>query len=94
MTKRTSDCYITTLDVNSVNDMQMLELIRKTVKVSNNRNSKKHRVVVRGRKPIENKTIYNWRDGSTRTVGYDFAGNIVNGLQNATRLDVYVYERR
>lgn len=91
--KRTSNSYITTLDPMSVNDMQMLDIIKKTVKKSNLYTTKKHRVVVRGRKPIENKTIYNWRDGSTRTVGYDFAGNVVGGIKNATKLDVYIYQK-
>jgi len=36
------------------------------------------RVVVRGRKP---------------KTGYDWAGNVIGGLANATEFDVYVYDR-
>lgn len=90
MTKRTSTSYVTTLDVNSASDMEMLEVIKKTIKVMNFRNPNKKRVVLRGRKP-EQKT-FRLRTGNF--FSYDAGGNIVGGIKNATKMDVYVYDRR
>lgn len=96
MTKRTSTSYVCTLDVASVSDMQLLEVIRKTVKVSNDRMPNKKRVVIRGRKPAVKMQAaggYIHRP-SKGLVSYDWAGNIVGGIANATKLDVYIYDRR
>ena len=71
-----------TVDVNSASDMAQLELIKKTVATVNQNRTQKKRVVVRGRKPI-NKIYYS----------YDRGGNIVGGLRNASKLDVYIYDR-
>ena len=94
MTKRLSTSYVCTLDVNSCQDMQLLEVIRKTVKISNNRMSNKKRVVLRGRKPVVKSTVINHWTGKTSTSGYDFAGNVIGGIANASRIDVYIYDRR
>ena len=96
MTKRTSTSYVCTLDVNSVVDMQLLEVIRKTVKVSNFRMPNKKRVVLRGRKPAEKMIAPGgyFYPRSKGPVAYDWAGNIVGGIKNATKLDVYIYDRR
>jgi hypothetical protein len=93
MTKRTSTSYVCTLDVNSVADMQVLETIRKTISISNNNTQNKKRVVVRGRKPIQKKKVHNHWTGKTGFYDYDFCGNIVGGIANATKLDVYIYNR-
>jgi hypothetical protein len=90
--KRTSTSYVTTLDVNSSTDMEMLRTIKKAVSVMNYRNPNKKRVVLRGRKPIVAYSYY-WA-GKTFTHSYDLSGNIVGGLANATKLDVYIYDRR
>jgi len=90
--KRISDSYVTTLDPMSVNDMQMLDIVKKTVKKSNLYTTKKHRVVVRGRRPIAKKEVHNIYTGKTRTLSYDYCGNVVGGLANASRYDVYVYK--
>lgn len=94
MTKRTSTSYVTTLDAHSATDMEILQNIKKAVSVMNFRNPKKKRVVLRGRKPIEKKTVFlRWQNRTTQR-SYDWAGNIVGGLANATKLDVYIYDRR
>lgn len=94
MTKRTSTSYVTTLDVNSASDMETLQNIKKAVSVMNFKNSNKKRVVLRGRKPIEKKTVFlRWQDRVSYR-SYDWAGNIVGGIKNATKLDVYIYDRR
>ena len=79
---RKSTSYVTTLDVNSVTDMQTLATIKSTIRAVNAFSQNKKRVVVRGRKPI-NKIYYS----------YDRGGNIVGGLRNASKLDVYIYDR-
>lgn len=99
MSTRTSNNYVATLDPMSVNDMQTLELIRKTVKIFNQQSKEgfprwkqklapQKRVRVCGRKPKEKMDIY----GRGRMLGYDWAGNIAGGLANATQYDVYIYE--
>lgn len=94
MTKRTSTSYVTTLDVNSSTDMEMLNTIKKAVSVFNFRNPNKKRVVIRGRKPIAKQTIFLRWQNRMSTRSYDWAGNIVGGIANATKLDVYIYDRR
>ena len=96
MTKRTSTSYVCTLDVNSVADMQSLELIRKTVRLSNTRVANKKRVVIRGRQPaVKMQAAGGWiHRPSKGLVSYDWAGNIVGGIANATKIDVYIYDRR
>ena len=79
---RKSNSYVTTLDVNSVTDMHTLATIKSTIRAVNAFSQNKKRVVVRGRKPI-NKIYYS----------YDRGGNIVGGLRNASKLDVYIYDR-
>lgn len=95
--KRTSTSYVTTLDVFSAADMEELDLIKKLVKAMNNRNpAVKARVVLRGRKPAVKMEIKpNFWTGETRKkpVSYDWAGNIVGGIKNATKIDVYIYDR-
>lgn len=88
--KRKSTSYVCTLDVNSVSDMETLQAIRKTVSVSNYRSPAKKRVVIRGRNPATKMTVC----GKVNPVSYDWGGNIVGGIANATKYDVYVYDRR
>ena len=79
---RKSASYVTTLDVQSVSDIQTLATIKATIKAVNAFSQNKKRVVLRGRKPIS-KIYYS----------YDRGGNIVGGLRNASKLDVYIYDR-
>lgn len=80
---RKSTHYVATLDPLSAADMLRLDEMRKFVQIMNIKSYKQHRVVVRGRKPIH-KIHYS----------YDQGGNIVGGLRNASKYDVYIYERR
>jgi ribosomal protein S2 len=89
--KRISNSYVTTLDPMSANDMQTLEMLRKTVRMMNELHSDTKRVVVRGRRPIAKKEVYNIYTGKTRTLSYDYCGNVVGGLANASQYDVYIY---
>ena len=88
---RTSNNYVTTLDPMSANDMETLNLLRKTVRMTNNIQEKKLRLVVRGRRPIVKEEVHNIYSGKTRTLSYDWCGNVVGGLANASQYDVYIY---
>ncbi len=93
--QRSSSCYVCTLDVASVCDMQQLQIIKKTVRISNARTGQKKRVVIRGRKPFKKMVTGSvFYPASKGEVGYDRAGNIVGGIKNASLLDVYIYDRR
>ena len=79
--KRSSSHRITTHDRN---DPAVLEL-KERIKWANKQNKlmgcdHRLRVLLRGRVPV---------DGSR----YTWGGNITGGLDNASRFDVYVYER-
>jgi hypothetical protein len=93
MTKRTSTSYVFTADINSADDMLKIEDLRKLVKITNRGQNVKKRVVLRGRKPLVKKEVYNMWTGERATRSYDFGGNIVGGIANATKLDVYIYDR-
>ena len=95
MTKRTSECYVCTLDTNSVSDMNSLTAIRAAVKAANvgQHVRNKKRVVIRGRKPKVKMFVKKgyFTSASKGLVSYDNGGNIVGGIKNATIIDVYVY---
>jgi hypothetical protein len=84
-----------TVDVNSAIDMEQLDIIKKAVAITNKNRTNKKRVVLRGRKPLVKMPTPGgyFHKGSFRPVSYDWAGNIVGGLKNATKLDVYIYRR-
>jgi len=93
-----SKSYVGTFDVNSASDMIELDKIRKEIiPAVNAKTSKKVRLVLRGRKPINKLEINTLPHGSCmvrkRVVSYDYFGNIVGGLKNATQLDAYIYRR-
>ena len=90
---RKSTSYVTTLDVNSVTDMQSLEIIKATIRAVNAYSSKKKRVVVRGRKPLKISKSTNFWTGKTKIGGYDWVGNVIGGIRNASKLDVYIYDK-
>ena len=85
--------FVATLSPYSYEDMEILDAIRKTVSTINKASVKKYRVCVRGRKPFEKKVVRNKWSGRTSLVSYDAAGNVVGGIQNAQRYDVYIYRR-
>lgn len=90
---RTSINYVMTVDVNSAADIQQLDIIKKAVSIANQNRVKKKRVVLRGRKPIVKAPVRNFWTGQIGFRGYNWGGNIVGGLKNATKIDVYVYDR-
>jgi len=98
MTKRTSDSYVFTADINSAYDMEQIAVLRKAVKIMNKaakaRGETPKRVELRGRKPAKKAEVRNFWTGKTSARSYDFGGNIVGGIANATKIDVYIYDRR
>lgn len=90
---RTSINYVMTVDINSAADILQLDTIKKAVAIMNKNRVNKKRVVLRGRKPMVKAPVRNFWTGQIGFRGYDWAGNIVGGLKNATRLDVYIYNR-
>jgi hypothetical protein len=96
MRTHNSKSFVGTFDPLSVADMQQLATIKKSVAITNKFSRIKHRVVLRGRAPIKKMYCPNsyYRRGSTRPVSYDWGGNIIGGIENASKYDVYIYERR
>ena len=100
MNKRGSNAYVGSAYVNCASDMLQIQEIRSYVKVMNkhlrdagavDRRGKKlqYRVSLKGRDPIE-KPI-NSRTGKPN--GYTWSGDIVGGMENAGRIDVYIHQR-
>lgn len=86
---RTSKNYIMTVDPLSVTDIEKLILVKRTIAKNNRlgRLSNRYtpsRVVVRGRVPASK--------GSSQ-YSYDRFGNVLGGIHNAERWDIYVYAR-
>ena len=81
---RRSKSYVDTLIPRDYDDEEKLRGIKAAVSVINATSTKKKRVVLRGRKPI-------WKIDNK---SYDWGGNIVGGIRNASVVDVYIYDRR
>lgn len=85
-----TDTYVCTL-TRSSEDQRHLETIRRTVSISNKGKTQKQRVVVRGRRPYRKEAIYNSVTRTWSVSGYDYSGNVIGGLENASEFDVYIY---
>jgi hypothetical protein len=92
-TNRKSSQYVFTADVNSATDMKRIQHVRDQVKQDNIGSDTKMRVCLRGRKPQVKQELYNMWTEESVIRSYDWSGNIVGGLANATKIDVYIYER-
>lgn len=100
--ERYSNSYIGTFNYKCADDMLNLENIKSMVKGMNAMLKKdgydySFRVCLRGRKPVKKKLINTmpWRSGLRREskVSYDYFGNIVGGIANASAVDAYIYRR-
>lgn len=102
MKNRVSESYIgtfKTLDKNFDGDIESIRLRVKGMNADEKEagSDLRYRMVLRGRRPFK-KMIkvhphYEWMN-TPNPVSYDYFGNIVGGLENASEVDVYVYERR
>jgi len=102
MTKRTSDAYIFTADVNSVTDMNAVEIVRKTVATSNKiarlhyENKMKWNPQSDLQKPKQYRVVLKPRLGKNNPA---YATKYKNQwiksikMEDATRIDVYVHAR-
>lgn len=98
---RLSESYIATLKTLDKNFDEDLKQIKERVKQMNLDEKEvgsdlRYRVCLRGRRPFK-KMIkvhphYEWMN-TPNPVSYDYFGNIVGGLENASEVDVYIYER-
>lgn len=100
--KRESNAYIGTFNYGCADDMLSLENIKDMVRNMNRMlredgRDYQFRVCLRGRRPVEKKVINTmpWGTGLRREaeVSYDYFGNIVGGLANASAVDAYIYRR-
>ena len=98
---RVSQSYIGTLKTLDKNFDETLRAFRLRVKGMNQDEKEagsdlRYRLVLRGRRPFKKMIIthphYKWMN-SPNPVSYDYFGNIVGGLENASEVDCYVYER-
>ena len=98
---RVSESYIATLKTLDKNFDEDLKIIKERVKKMNLDEKEagsdlRYRVCLRGRRPFKKMIMthphYEWMN-TPNPVSYDYFGNIVGGLENASEVDVYVYER-
>lgn len=108
MNKRNSDSYIGSADTSCAADMLQIEEIRSFVKTMNKQlkhakavdrfgHPLRYRVSLKGREPVEKQVIpaYSWHKEKweNRSRSYDNFGDIVGGISNAKRIDVYIHRR-
>lgn len=100
---RESDSYIGTFDVECASDMLELEEVKAMVRNMNRDLKKagfdyKFRVCLRGRKPAKkmmpNPSPWSFIPTPKTPQSYNYFGNIVGGIANATKIDAYIYRRR
>jgi hypothetical protein len=86
--------YIFTADPVSVNDMQQIEIVRKTVRTSNA--LAKQRAKWSGEKPVIYRVCLKARLGKGNPAYSKYRNQWVQSikLEDAQRIDVYVQERR
>lgn len=94
---RYSTSYRFTADILSAADMIQIGELKKNISALNKISKQKYRVVLRGRKPLQRQVVSIapsiYRNSEMRERSYDYFGNVVGGLANASQIDVYVYER-
>ncbi len=101
---RSSKDYLGSIYAADAAGMLQLEDLRRMVKnlntdlrkfgaIDTKGNAIQFRVRVCGREPIETGTATHWLLGKADNRSYDFGGNVIGGIANAKRLDVYLYRR-
>ena len=100
MKNRVSESFIgtfKTLDKNFDGDIESLRLRVKGMNADEKEagSDLRYRLVLRGRRPFKKMISKpHWIFGaSSNPVSYDYFGNIVGGLENASEVDAYIYER-
>lgn len=100
MKNRVSESFIgtfKTLDKNFDGDILSLRLRVKGMNADEKEagSNLRYRLILRGRRPFKKMIAKpHWIFGaSPNPVSYDYFGNIVGGLENASEVDAYIYER-
>jgi hypothetical protein len=102
--KARTDAYVMTADVNSVNDMAAIEIVRKTVRTSNKLAMESYKWVCKRaeyhgepkpRKPMLYRVCLKGRLGKGNPAAAKYKGRYHYhvALADATRIDVYVHQR-
>ena len=95
---RTSPNYVCSLDPQSCVDMEMLETIKRTVKVLNKDVKWESIDSVRGLRAVKNykRVCVKAREAIEKVDGrsYNWSGDLLGGLANAKRFDVYIRDDR
>lgn len=97
---RKSTSFIGRFDFRSPGDMAELEMVKNMVRTFNNFQKERGdgyrwRVCLRGRQPFKKMKVERgyYTPGSVGEVSYNYHGNIVGGIRNASCVDVYIYRR-
>ena len=93
MKNRYSDNYIGSAYTKDSNYDEYLAEAKAIFKAAQAASSKKLRLVKRGREPFVKQEVRNPWFGYVRTLSYDWGGNVVGGIKNASRIDFYILER-
>ncbi len=94
---RESNSYIGTFQVGNPDDEFEIDMVKSMVKWFNKSSHTKHKVrlCLRGRKPKKKMLDAGgyFKPASKKPVAYNWSGNIMGGIKNATVLDAYIYRR-
>jgi hypothetical protein len=94
---RTSTAYAVTLNLFDEYDMMWLKQARDSMRKTNKSLRKigktPMRIRLALRDPIRKEAVTNRWTHEKGVRGYDFGGNVVGGIKNARKADVYIYER-
>ena len=103
--KARTDAYVMTADINSVTDMSQIEIVRKTVRTSNKLAMWAYKWACKRaqyngepmpKKPMLYRVCLKGRLGKGNPAAAKYKGRYHYhvALEDATRIDVYVHERR
>ena len=90
---RYSNRYIGSTYVNSKSFASDVIEAKRIFEAAQAKSDKKLRLEKRGREPFIKEVVRNPWFGYTRLLSYDWGGNVVGGLSNASRIDFYIYDR-
>ena len=94
---RNSTAYAVTLNLFDEYDMMWLKQARDSMRKTNKSLRKigktPMRIRLALRDPIRKEAVTNRWTHEKGVRGYDFGGNVVGGIKNARKADVYIYER-
>ena len=93
MKNRYSNSYIGSAYTKDAKYGEYLAEAKAIFKEAQAKSDKKLRLVKRGREPFVKQEVRNPWFGYVRTLSYDWGGNVVGGIKNASRIDFYILDR-